>query len=38
MGASTGNIEYRPATHDDYEAVVEFTDETWADLAVEVSD
>jgi GNAT superfamily N-acetyltransferase len=32
------DIEYRDATADDYEAVVDFTEETWADLDVEVSD
>lgn len=31
-------VEYRPATHDDYEDVVAFTEETWNDLDVEASD
>lgn len=35
---STADIEYRPATADDYEDVAAFTEETWSDLDVEVSD
>jgi len=31
-------LEYRPATHDDYDAVVAFTENTWTDLDVEASD
>lgn len=38
MSPSSGEIEYRPATDADYDAVVEFTEETWSDLDVEVSD
>jgi GNAT superfamily N-acetyltransferase len=32
------DIEYRKATHDDYDDVVAFTEDTWSDLDVEVSD
>ncbi|MXR50081.1 GNAT family N-acetyltransferase [Halovenus sp. WSH3] len=38
MSRSTAEIEYRPATEDDYEGVVAFTEQTWSDLDVEVSD
>jgi GNAT superfamily N-acetyltransferase len=38
MSRSSGGIEYRPATADDYDAVAEFTERTWSDLDVEVSD
>jgi GNAT superfamily N-acetyltransferase len=38
MSRSTAEIEYRQATEDDYDAVVAFTEETWSDLDVEVSD
>lgn len=38
MTSSTEEIEYRPATHDDYEGVVAFTEETWSDADVEASD
>lgn len=38
MSRSTEEIEYRPATHEDYEAVVAFTEQTWSDLDVDVSD
>lgn len=38
MSRSTEEIEYRPATEDDYDAVVAFTEQTWSDLDVEVSD
>jgi len=33
-----GNIEYRPATAEDYEDVVSFTENTWSNLDVGVSD
>jgi GNAT superfamily N-acetyltransferase len=32
------DIEYRPATHEDYEDVVAFTEDTWTDLDVGASD
>ena len=32
------DIEYRDATDEDYEAVVDFTEETWANLDVETAD
>lgn len=38
MSPSPRHVEYRPATHDDYDAVVDFTEQTWSDLEVEVSD
>ena len=38
MSPSSGEIEYRPATDADYDAVVEFTEQTWSDLDVEVAD
>ena len=36
--STTTEIEYRPATHDDYEGVVAFTEDTWSALDVEASD
>jgi GNAT superfamily N-acetyltransferase len=38
MPDSTADMEFRPATHDDYEGVVAFTEDTWSDLDIEVSD
>lgn len=38
MSPSPSSVTYRPATHDDYDAVVDFTEETWSGLEVEVSD
>lgn len=36
--ANGDEIEFRPATDDDYEAVVAFTEDTWDELDVETSD
>lgn len=36
--STSGEIDYRPATHDDYEGVVAFTEDTWSDVDIDASD